>query len=55
MWIKTDGKEIKDIFKRINKIKLSRSSEEFFINTIMTYSYSPTKNLSEEEFLNLKN
>ncbi len=54
MWIKTDGKEIKDIFKRINKIKLSRSSEEFFINTIMTYSYSPTKNLSEEEFLNLK-
>ena len=32
MWIKTDGKEIKDIFKRINQIKLSKSSEEFFIN-----------------------
>jgi len=54
MWIKTDGKEIKDIFKRINQIKLSKSSEEFFINTIMTYSYSPDKNLSEDEFLNLK-
>ncbi len=54
MWIKTDGKEIKDIFKRINQIKLSKSSEEFFISTIMTYSYSPDKNLSEDEFLNLK-
>ena len=38
MWINTDGKEIKNVFKRINTIKLSNSAEELFLNTIMTYS-----------------
>ncbi|OUW60448.1 MAG: hypothetical protein CBD63_03575 [Candidatus Pelagibacter sp. TMED203] len=54
MWKNTDGNEIKNIFKRINKIKLSKSSEEIFLNTIMTYSYLPQKNLSDKEFLKLK-
>jgi len=54
MWINTDGKEIKNVFKRINKIKLSNSAEELFLNTIMTYSYSSNTNMTEEEFLELK-
>ena len=54
MWSKSDGNEIKNIFKRINKIKLSKSAEDFFINTILTYSFSPTNNLTNEEFLSLK-
>jgi len=54
MWKNTDGNEIKNIFKRINKINLSKSSEEIFLNTIMTYSYLPQKNLSDKEFLKLK-
>tara|TARA_B100001996_G_scaffold371665_1_gene347230 strand:- start:2536 stop:4293 length:1758 start_codon:yes stop_codon:yes gene_type:complete len=54
MWKNTDGNEIKNIFKRINKIKLSNSSEEIFLKTIMTYSYLPQKNLSDKEFLKLK-
>jgi hypothetical protein len=54
MWINTDGKEIKNVFKRINKIKLSNSAEELFLNTIMTYSYSSSTNMTEEEFLELK-
>ena len=54
MWSNTDGQVIKDTFKRINKIKLSKLSEEIFINTIMTYSYAPKNKLSEKEFLNLK-
>ena len=54
MWTKSNGKDVKDTFMRINKINLSSSAEDIFINTIMTYSYSPNKNLSEEEFLNLK-
>ena len=54
MWKNTDGNEIKNIFKRINKIKLSNSSEEIFLRTIMTYSYLPQKNLSDKEFLKLK-
>ena len=54
MWTKSNGKDVKDTFMRINKINLSSSAEDIFINTIMTYSYSPNKNLSEDEFLNLK-
>ena len=54
MWINTDGKEIRNVFKRINKTKLSNSAEELFLNTIMTYSYSPSTNMTEEEFLELK-
>jgi len=53
MWSSTSGEEIKSIFRRINKIQLSKSSEDFFINTIMTYSYSP-KDMSDDEFMNLK-
>tara|TARA_B100002051_G_C16735077_1_gene640737 strand:- start:1318 stop:3063 length:1746 start_codon:yes stop_codon:yes gene_type:complete len=54
MWSKTDGNEIKDIFKRVNDIKLSKSAEDLFINVIMTYAYSPKKNISDNEFLSLK-
>ena len=54
MWMRTNGELIKDSLKRIEKIKLSKFSEEIFINTILTYSYSPQKNLSNEEFLKLK-
>ena len=54
MWSKTDGNKIKTIFGRINKISLSNSAEDFFINTIMTYSYLPEKNMSDDEFLRLK-
>ena len=54
MWSNTDGKEIRKIFSRIDKIKLSSVAEEIFIKTIMTHSFSPKSNLSEEEFLELK-
>tara|TARA_B100000941_G_scaffold290522_1_gene272820 strand:- start:1269 stop:3023 length:1755 start_codon:yes stop_codon:yes gene_type:complete len=54
MWNGTNGQLIKDSLKRIEKIKLSKFSEEIFLNTILTYSYSPQKNLSEKEFLKLK-
>ena len=54
MWSGTDGQLIRDSIKRIEKIKLSKFSEELFLNTILTYSYPPKKNLSENEFLKLK-
>tara|TARA_Y100001970_G_scaffold288369_1_gene415459 strand:- start:2620 stop:4386 length:1767 start_codon:yes stop_codon:yes gene_type:complete len=54
MWANTDGESIKNTFKRIEKIQLSKFSEEMFINTIMTYSYAPKNKLSEDEFLKLK-
>ncbi len=54
MWMRTNGELIKQSLKRIEKIKLSKFSEEIFLNTILTYSYSPQKNLSEKEFLKIK-
>jgi len=54
MWSGTNGEFIRDAIKRIEKIELSKFSEEIFLNTILTYSYSPKKNLSESEFLKLK-
>ena len=54
MWSNTDGEIIKNTFKRIDKIELSKFSEEMFVNTIMTYSYPPKSKLSEDEFLKLK-
>ena len=52
--MRTNGELIKQSLKRIEKIKLSKFSEEIFLNTILTYSYSPQKNLSEKEFLKIK-
>tara|TARA_X000001036_G_C20671964_1_gene802795 strand:- start:225 stop:1967 length:1743 start_codon:yes stop_codon:yes gene_type:complete len=53
MWSNTDGEEIQNTIKRISKLKLSNSSKKIFIKTMLTYSYTP-KNISEEDFLNLK-
>ena len=53
MWSKSNGDEIKRVIKRINKIKLSKTAENIFINILMTHSYIP-KNISETEFLDLK-
>jgi len=38
MWSNSNGNDIKNIFKRIDKINLSKTTEEMFINIIMTYS-----------------
>ena len=53
MWRRSDGEKIKNAFTRINKINLSKSAEELFINTILTYSYLPA-GLNNDEFLDLK-
>ena len=39
MWTKTDGEEIKKIFKRINKLKLSKSSEDLLFIVLFTNSH----------------
>ena len=54
MWSSTDGDIIKDTLLRIDKIKLSKFSEEIFVNTILTYSYPPKNKFSQDEFLKLK-
>ena len=53
MWSKTDGKNIQKTIERINKLKLSETAENIFLNTLFSYSYSP-ENISEKEFLDIK-
>ena len=54
MWSNSDGKEIKNILKKINKKKLSDISEKILDIVLLTNSYHPLNNISAEEFLDLK-
>ena len=54
MWSETDGEDIKKVLKRINRLKLSKLSEDLLFQVLFTNAYSPKKNLSPDEFLNIK-
>ena len=54
MWINSDGNEIKSIFNRINKINLSKDAKEILNTTLLTNSYFPVNNISEENFISFK-
>ena len=54
MWSKTDGEDIKKVLKRINKLKLSKLSEDLLFQVLFTNAYSPQKNLDSKEFLKIK-
>lgn len=54
MWAQSDGLDIKKILNRIDKIKLSKFSEDLLFQTLFTNSYPPKNNLSGEEFLKIK-
>ena len=54
MWSASDGSEIKKILKRINKLKLSKLSEDLLFQVLFTNAYSPKENLDHEEFLKIK-
>ena len=53
MWSKTDGKNIQKTISRLNKLELSQTAENIFLNTLFSYSYAP-ENLGEQEFLDIK-
>ena len=54
MWLDSDGNDIKKVLKRINKLKLSKLSEDLLFQTLFTNAYSPKINLNSEEFLKIK-
>lgn len=54
MWSKTDGNNIKKVLKRINKLKLSKLSENLLFLVLFTNAYPPKANLNSEEFLDIK-
>jgi hypothetical protein len=54
MWTKSDGIEVKKVISRISKLKLSKFSQEMLFQTLFTNSYPPNKNLTADDFLNIK-
>ena len=54
MWSNTDGEDIKKILKRINKLELSKLSEDLLFQVLFTNAYPPKKNLNSKEFLKIK-
>jgi len=54
MWLESDGEDIKNILKRINKLKLSKLSEDLLFQVLFTNAYPPKTNLTSGEFLKIK-
>ena len=54
MWANADGYKIKDIINKIEKIDLSADAKEIFNLTLLTNSYFPDINITNEEFLKIK-
>ena len=54
MWLETDGEDIKKVLKRINKLRLSKLSEDLLFEVLLTNAYPPEKNLDSKEFLKIK-
>jgi hypothetical protein len=54
LWTNSDGEEIKSILNKINKINLSKDAKEILEIALLTNSYFPKKNITEEDFINFK-
>ena len=54
MWSKSNGDQILNIFKRINKMDLSKDASEILDILLLTNAYYPEINISKDQFLELK-
>ena len=54
MWINSDGDQILNLFKNINKTQLSKDASEILDILLLTNSYYPSKNISKKQFLEIK-
>jgi hypothetical protein len=54
MWSNSDGDQILNLFKNINKIDLSHDASEILKILLLTNAHYPTKNISKEQFLEIK-
>ena len=53
MWSTTKAEDLRSSLKRLNKIELSKSSNEIFEAILFSFSYPP-KGMDEKEFVDLK-
>ena len=54
MWSKSDGNEIKLILNKLDKMNLSKDSKEILDIVLLTNSYFPEQNITEQDFINFK-
>ena len=54
MWSKSNGDQILNIFKRINKMDLSKDASEILDILLLTNAHYPEMNISKDQFLELK-
>ena len=54
MWSNSNGDQLKNIFSRINKLKLSKDASFIMNTTLLINAYVPNKNISNKEFMKLK-
>ena len=54
MWSKSNGDQILNIFKRINKMDLSKDASEILEILLLTNAHYPKINISKDQFLELK-
>ena len=54
MWGNSDGDKILKLVENINKINLSRDASEILDILLLTNSYYPKKNITKEQFLEIK-
>jgi len=54
MWSNSDGDEIKLILNKLDKMNLSKDSKEILDIALLTNSYFPKENITEEDFINFK-
>ena len=53
MWSQTGAEDVRLSIKRINKIDLSNTAKELFVNVLFSFAYPP-KDMSDKEFTDLK-
>ena len=53
MWSSTKAEDLRSSLKRINKVKLSKSSKDILEAILFSFSYPP-QNMNEKEFVDLK-
>tara|TARA_B100000586_G_scaffold269645_1_gene249218 strand:+ start:1422 stop:3179 length:1758 start_codon:yes stop_codon:yes gene_type:complete len=54
MWSNSNGNEIKLILNKLNKTNLSKDAKEILDIALLTHSYFPIYNITEEEFIKFK-
>ena len=54
MWQNSNGNQVKSIFSRLNKIKLSSDAAEIMRIVLLTNAFPPKIDISEKEFLDLR-